>query len=216
MVSEIVLLRKRHGLRAVLFRDPIFTLSRERTVEMAEALRRAGTQIEYACETRLDYLDKELVDLLHACGLRALNVGIEAFSDAVLKSSKRKPVEKEHQEAIIAYAKEKGIHVSAFFILGFPGDTEDTIRQTIEYAVSLNVHVAQFTLCTPYPGTLFYKSVENRIFEKDFEEFNAYTPVYQAPYVTPSRLLELKDYAYRRYYLRPRWMWLFLRETLGY
>ena len=87
-----------------------------------------------ACETRLDMLNEEIIDLFYESGLRGLNVGIESINTDVLKKADRIPINIEYQTKIINYCHKKGIRVAAFYVFGLEADTKESINSTIEYA----------------------------------------------------------------------------------
>lgn len=205
VLEEVRSLVKDYGVRGLLFRDPLFTADRKRVVAMCEGLLRAGLYVRWACETRLDLLDQPLLDLMYRAGLRVLNVAVESSDEAVLAGVKRKNAAVSHQEAIIHYCDQKGIRVTVFYVLALPEDTEATVRQTVSYAKRLNTHVAQFFVCTPFPGTDFYESLKERIFETNWERFDCYTPTFRHDHLQPEQILRLKEWAYCSYYYRPAW-----------
>jgi len=214
VIREIEYLIKNFQIKSLLFRDPIFTLDRKYVKDLARQLIDKKIKIEWACETRLDCLDEELIDLLYQSGLRAFNVGIESSNEMVLQNIKRLPIKNELQERLIKYCQRKGINISAFYILGLPTDTKQSIKQTIKYAKYLNTNTAQFTICTPYPGTSFYNEVKDLIFEKDWEKFDAYTPVFKLNNLTSEELLKLKEFAHVSYYFRFRWLLKFILKQI--
>ena len=217
VADEIQYLIKEYGVKAIDFRDAVFTLDRERTIKLMQEIIKRQIKIIWSCETRLDRLDKELIKIMHQAGLMHINVGIESFDSEVLKKSNRLPIEYKHQEEIISYCHKKGITVAAFYILGLENDTEETILKTIEYAIKLNTLVAQFTISTPYPGTCFFDKIksEGRLLTENWTDFDAYTPVYKHQFVTAEKLLALKEKAFVSYYFRraylfkhmPRYFW---------
>jgi len=214
LIAEVKYLINNFKIKSLLFRDPIFTLNRKFVREFAEQLIAQKIKIAWACETRLDLLNEELIDLFYQSGLRAFNVGIESSDPNILKDFKRLPIKEDHQEKIIRYCEKKGINISAFYILGLPTDTPGSIKKTIAYAKKLNTNTAQFTICTPYPGTLFYEEVKDKIYEKDWEKFNAYTPVFTLANLSHDQLLFYKEKAHVSYYFRLIWIWKFLKNYI--
>ncbi|MFH1996752.1 MAG: radical SAM protein [Candidatus Omnitrophota bacterium] len=205
VLDEIGELIERYGMKAMLFRDPIFTADRARTVEIMTGILERGYTITWACETRLDKLDKELIELMRKAGMRVINVGIESYDEDVVKKASRKPIALEHQEEIVRYCDELGIRVTAFYMFGMPDDTEESLFRTIRYAKKLNTHVAQFFIFTPFPGTKYYQDVAPEIYEKEWEKFDCYTPVFRHKNLTPETILRLKERAFVSYYYRPQW-----------
>lgn len=212
ITKELIQLQENYGIKGILFRDPLFTVNKQRVKDIASGITKNNLDFEWACETHFEYLDKELIDKLYDSGLRSINVGIESYNEDVLKKATRHYAEKKHQEEIISYCDKKGIKIAAFYILGLPDDTKESINQTIGYAKKLNTFVAQFFICTPFPGTEFYKQVENKIFEKDWEKFDSFTPVFEHKNLKREELLKLKEEAFISYYFRPRWLAKYLRR----
>jgi radical SAM superfamily enzyme YgiQ (UPF0313 family) len=212
VVAEIRELVERFGLRGLLFRDPLFTADRRRVCAIAEGLLAAGLNLRWACETRLDLLDPRLIALLYRSGLRVLNVAVESSDEAVLAGVKRKNPAFDHQESIIRYCDRQGVRVTVFYVLGLPEDTEETIRRTVAYAKRLNTHVAQFFVCTPFPGTAFYESLKDRIFEPNWERFDCYTPTFRHDHLAPEQIQRLKEWAFCSYYYRPAWLFAAARR----
>jgi radical SAM superfamily enzyme YgiQ (UPF0313 family) len=207
VVDEIEYLVNNYGIKSFLFRDPLFTLDMDRTRKICERIIKRNLDVEWVCETRTDRLDEPLVDIMHEAGLRGINIGVEAFDLNLLKKMNRKPPTHELQEKIINYCEEHGVRIAAFHVLGIPGQDKAAIRQTIEYAKYLNTSFAQFTIATPYPGTKFYDQVKNDIMmNEDWEKYSAYIPLLKSDQYTSEELLQLKETAFREYYLRWRWI----------
>ena len=120
-------------------------------------------------ETRLDLLTEEKLRMMYDVGLRNVNIGIETSDKDIAKKNKRLLVQETHQDKMIRLCNDIGIKVSAFYIIGYEGDTAETIRKTVDYAISLNTPVARFSVSTPYPGTGFYAQLEkeDRIISHD-------------------------------------------------
>ena len=215
IVDELTYLHESYGAQAVLFRDPNFSLDMKRTAELCEKIIEARLPIHWACETHLSRLNRPLVELMYRAGARAITVGIESRSPAVLKSSHRPDCGEQHLLDMVAYCERVGVSIMAGYILGAPGDTAESIRHTIEYAKFLNTSFAQFTVCTPYPGTKFFADVERRLLTRNWERFDSYTPVFEHPTLSAEELVELKQQAYREYYFRPRWIAKYLRGQVN-
>ncbi|MCM8786995.1 MAG: B12-binding domain-containing radical SAM protein [Candidatus Omnitrophica bacterium] len=211
VINEIKYLIKDYQIKALDFRDPNFTLDKKRVENIAKEIIKNNIKVYWSCETHLNSLDKNLVKILYKAGLRNINVGIESGNEEVLKNSKRINSNKKHQKEIINYCQSLGISVAAFYILGLPSDTSETIKETIKYSQELNTMIAQFSLCTPYPGTKFYEEIKDKIFEKDWEKFDEYHPVFRHESLSFKELMSLKEKAWVSYYFRPKYIFNFLR-----
>ncbi len=204
---------ERYGMKAFLFRDPLFSIDRKRSIAIAQGILARGYKVKWACETRLDLLNEELIDIFYASGLRVINVGVESSSDEVLKNIDRIPIPVAHQERIIRYCDRLGIRITAFYVLGLPMDSAAGIHDTIAYAKRLNTHAAMFYLATPFPGTEYYESVKKEILTEDFEKMDCFTPVVRHPELSPAELTKLLEKAYLSYYYRPRWALALIRRA---
>lgn len=214
IVDEIRYLTDRYHIHGIAFRDPNLTFDKERARDFSELLLRHNLDIRWGMEARTDRLDIELIDLLYRSGLRSIEVGVESADEEVLRGNRRKAIERPQQEKMIEHCHRLGIRVIANYTLGLPNDTAEGIRNTIRYAKKLNTFAIQFTITTPYPGTQFYETVKDAIFEKDWERFNGWTSVYRHPAISPEELHRLREFAYVSYHLRPRYVWRFLKSTI--
>jgi len=189
----------------VQFRDPLFGVKKGLIEEFSAELKSRKVNIEWGMETRLDLLNEDNLSMMFDVGLRLINVGVETKDPFVAKQNKRKLVKEHYQERIVDYCRKKGIKVAAFYILGLESDTEETIKETIKYAISLNTFLARFSISTPYPGTAFFDDLNSagRILTHEYEEYTQFNLVYEHQNLTPTQAKSLLEYAYRRYYIRP-------------
>lgn len=206
VVDEIEQLKEKFGIKSFLFRDPMFTLDMKRAREISEEMIKRNLDLEWVCETRVDSLDESLVDIMYKAGLRAINIGVEAFDLKLLKKMNRKPPAHELQEKMVNYCEDHGVRMMAFYVLGIPGQTKEDIEKTINYSKELNTSFAQFTIATPYPGTKFYEEVKDDIIDKDWKKYNAYMPLLKSENYSNEELSKYKEKAYKEYYFRKQWI----------
>lgn len=208
VIGEIKELKNNYGVRAIDFRDPLFTCGKQRTRKFADRLTAENLKIIWSCETRLDQVDKDLLDIMYRAGLRNINVGIESSNPEILKKSQRLPVLNTYQNEMMAYCHKLRITVAAFYLIGLEDDTKESILETIKYAKKLNTLVAQFAIITPYPGTKFFEKLEKEelITNHNWEDYDEYTPVFKHKNLKTEELLELKERAFTSYYFRPAYL----------
>jgi anaerobic magnesium-protoporphyrin IX monomethyl ester cyclase len=211
IVDEIERLCDQVGRPYVVFRDPLFSEQRARCVELCDEIQARGLALRFEAETRLDRLDVELLDMLHAAGFRAMSFGVESLDPATLKKAGRRPIPPAHQRTIIEHCRKKGIVTAAFYVLGFLQDDWHSIAATIDYATELGSTFAQFKILTPYPGTPMFKQLEPLLTETDWEKFDGYTPTFRHPNLSASELRFLLGAAYTRFYVRPSYLADFLK-----
>jgi radical SAM superfamily enzyme YgiQ (UPF0313 family) len=213
ILDELAYLQDTHGRLHVVFRDPLFSQDRERVMGLCEGILSRGLTHTFECETRLDRLDRALLMTMHRAGLRAISFGVEAVAAATLKKVGRRPIPELHQRAILAACRDLGIVTAAFYVFGFSEDTRESIGATINYAIELGSTVAQFKILTPYPGTPLFGRMEATITERDWEQFDGFTPTFQHPALTHAELRLLLGSAYTRFYMRPSFLTNYLRIT---
>jgi radical SAM superfamily enzyme YgiQ (UPF0313 family) len=203
VVAEIEKICATYGETYFIFRDPLFTEERERAIGIAEGILRKNLKVGFECETRLDDLDKPLLDLLRRAGLDTITFGVESMDPATLKRVGRRPIPPEHQREIISYCRDKNITTEGFYVIGFLTDTVESIRATIDYAVDLGSTAALFKVLTPFPGTPLFKHMKSLITESDWEKFDGYTPTFKHPNMSHEELKHLLGYAFTKFYIRP-------------
>ena len=212
VLDELEYLVQKFKIKAVLFRDPLFSINRRRARQIAEGIIERKLNIKWVCETRMDLLNEDLIEIFYRSGLRVINVGVESSDETVLKKIDRIPIPVEQQERMIRYCDKLGIRVTTFFVLGLPEDSAAKIRESVEYAKRLNPHAAMFYMATPFPGTDYYNMVKDRLLTDDYEKMDCFTPVVRHPELSPAELEKLKEWAYVSYYYRPRWFLALLRR----
>jgi radical SAM superfamily enzyme YgiQ (UPF0313 family) len=135
-------------------------------------------------------------------------MGIETASDELL-SKYSKGLNRDTIERAISLCKKHGIRVLAHFMLGLPGDTEENIQQTIEYALKLDPYFASFNIAMPRMGTKFREqALEEGLVDKDVTvlDNSISMPVYETAELSKEHLWELRNLAIRRFHLRPRFI----------
>ncbi|HIE51069.1 MAG TPA: radical SAM protein [Armatimonadetes bacterium] len=173
VVGEIVWCLERYDLRSVYFDDDTFDLGKRRILRLCEEMKKRGLNLPWAVMARADTCDREMLEAMAEAGLYAIKYGVESGVQEILdRCGKRlslKTVEK-----TVKITKELGIKVHLTFTLGLPGETEETIRRTINYALKLDPDSVQFSLTTPFPGTAYYQMLRRRGFllASDWAEFD--------------------------------------------
>jgi anaerobic magnesium-protoporphyrin IX monomethyl ester cyclase len=150
------------GYDRISFADDVFTLRRRRVLEVCAEIARRGLQFYWECLARVDSLnDATYVEMVHA-GCRRVYFGIESGDNTVLKLMNKKITTQEAQHAVIA-AHQAGLEVGAFFILFYPGETNQTVMNTLHFATSLPLDYLGLTMPYPLPGTALYERVKSQI-----------------------------------------------------
>ncbi len=203
IVDELEQLCHRYPHPRVIFRDPLFTQNRDRSLTFCEQIRSRGLKLRFDVETRLDMLDAELLREMRAAGLSSVAFGVESVDPETLKRAGRRPIPEPHQRAMVDTCHKLGIVTVAYYVFGFLRDDWRSIAATISYSIALGTTVAQFKLLTPYPSTPMWKQFAGLVTETDWENFNGYTPVFRHPNLTAEEVKFLLGAAYARFYVRP-------------
>lgn len=153
VVDELEHLVRDLGVQYVIFRDPLFSANKKRVAAICELIVARGLKVRWRCETRIDCLDENTIEAMAKAGCVGVNFGVESIDPQVQKNVARKPItEKEFLDTIALFRKH-GIATFAFFVVGLPGDTVDTIVDSIRFALKLQASWTQFTVATPFIGT---------------------------------------------------------------
>ncbi len=210
VVSEIEYLVDKFKVKQIVFTDDELTVNRRFIYGLVEGLKSRGIDITFACGSRVDHVDKKILEFLYKNGCVALYFGVESASQETLDRIGKK-IRVEQAEKVFKWIKSIGGFATASFILGFPWETIDDMKKTIEFAVKLDPDYAQFTVLTPYPGTPLYHYAlkHNLIEDSNWEHYTTLKPVMRGFRFTRKQLERMLRYAYRRFYLRPRFI---LRE----
>jgi radical SAM superfamily enzyme YgiQ (UPF0313 family) len=158
IADECEWLYDRFGYKQVSFVDPIFPFYKQEGVDFAEEMIRRGLheKMVWITETRVDLVNFELMAAMREGGLRRVMFGFETGSPEQLKRIRKGARVDRGVEAALA-AKQAGVGVVGFFMIGIPGSTREDIEATIEYASRvLDIDFAKFTVFVPYPGTAEY------------------------------------------------------------
>jgi radical SAM superfamily enzyme YgiQ (UPF0313 family) len=138
------------GIRDIEFKDQFFTIKRDNVIELCKQIISNELDIKWRCQTRLEALDEELIDLMALSGLEIIFFGVESASDDILNSFNRPANNIEKMKSLIKYLNKKGVVTIAFYIIGFPEDTWESINDTLELAVKLESTTASFFIYNPY------------------------------------------------------------------
>ncbi|MBI3987181.1 MAG: B12-binding domain-containing radical SAM protein [Lentisphaerae bacterium] len=155
-VAEIEYLYREKGVRYFFVYDDVFVMKRARVLSILEHLRRLNlSDAHFQCQARANLLDEELLAALRATNFVRVSIGIESGSEAMLERC-NKGVTKPHCRTACTLIRAAGMEPRASFIIGFPYETRATAEATIAFSQELDLLHANFTVMTPYPGTIVY------------------------------------------------------------
>ncbi len=223
VIKELAYYQEKLGIKEFAFYDDVFTLNKERAYNISEGIIKNGLKMYWTCETRVNLVDKELLLQMKKAGCYAIAYGIESASKEILDSI-CKDISLDQVEEAVRMTREAGIQTVGYFMLGSPGETYETIRQTIDFAKKLKLDFAQFSITTPFPGTQLYEMyMADRKGEKiPWESFvyagtgEGITPVFESELLSRNEIRQWAKRAYREFYLRPSYPWQRIRQTKSF
>ena len=203
------------GLRNVHMYADLFTVNRDHVMGICEGMIREGLNFRWTCNSRVDYVDPEMLEVMSKAGCWLISWGIESANEQIRKQVRKGTTDEKIVRAL-EWSKRAGIMNWGYFIIGLPGETEETIRETIDFSKKLPLDLALFHIAAPYPGTpFFFEVVENGWFrpgttweEVDMDE----STVLDYPGLPAERIEYWARRAFREWALRPRPLWTFLKS----
>ena len=157
------------GYERVWFADDCFTLNRNRLLSICDELISRCIHVGWECLSRVDTVDLEVANRMRHAGCVRVFFGIESGNDMILKVMRKHATVKQAREAVEVFRK-AGVQTGAFFILGYPGEDEETILDTVNFASSLPLDYLSFTFPYPIPGTPLFERVKDRMMHEDWKE----------------------------------------------
>jgi len=152
---------KNLGINNVMMYADLFTVNRQQVMDICRAMIEEKIDMQWMCNSRTDYVDEEMLQMMAKAGCHMISWGLESGSPEILKRT-RKGTNPTKAEQALQWSKNAGIKNFGYFIIGLPGETEETIQQSIAFSKKLPLNVAIFHIAAPYPGTpFFYEVVEN-------------------------------------------------------
>ncbi len=219
VADEIEQLIKVYKAKEIKFFDDTFTVNKKRVMEILAELKKRNLKFPWSCLTRVNCVDFELLKAMKEAGCWQIAYGLESGDQRMLDIMKKGITVEQNRNAVV-WAKKAGINVRAFFVLGMPGETLESINKTIDFAKSLPIDVATFYMLTLYPGNELYDMVKEKgaILHEDYSQYNPLIDVNQTKlaYVpeglTESQIKNLVSKAYKEFYFRPGYI---IRQALS-
>lgn len=215
IVEELELLVKNYGINAFMFEDSTFIIDAEWVRSICDLMIHKKLGLRWCCNVRADLLTEDLLSIMIKAGLSKINMGVESASQRVLDEIYEKGITIEGVKRALRMAKERGIYVQGYFMLGTPGETHEEMKQTIRFAAREPFDDALFDITTPFPHTELWKRTKQFI-TKDYEDFDCFhTSVYELEGFKPGKIERMKKRAFLRFYLHPTRILQTFKTVLG-
>jgi len=211
VVSEIGYLKKKHGVRCVMFMDETFTADKRRVYDFCARMRKENLKVTWLCYAGINEVDDDMLRDMKGAGCFQVYYGIESGVQRLLDLMHKK-IDVDRISAVVARTRAAGLEVRGQFMLNYFNETREDIQKTIAFARKLKLDYAEFSVFFPLPGSEVFSSLsaEGRIsFSRpaDFEVFQQGTSLFLDPIIVlgkaeKTELRGLVKKAYRDFYLR--------------
>lgn len=204
VADEMEFLSKGFKVKEIMFYDDVMTFKRAHITGICEEILSRNLKIKWETPARVDNIDAPLLELMHRAGCIRLRYGVESGDEEVLAEMNKKVDLKQARHAF-KMTKNAGIGTFAYFMLGYPGETADSIKKTINLALELNPDFVMFTVTTPYPKTPLYAMARGKgyIINDYWREFSlGNMGRSRIPYLFPG-VDSWARTAYMKFYFRP-------------
>ncbi len=205
---------KKLGINDVMMYADLFTVNRQQVMDICNAMIDEKIDMKWMCNSRTDYVDEEMLQTMAKAGCHMISWGIESGSAEILKRV-RKGTNPDKAKQALAWARKADIKNFGYFIIGLPGETEETIQETIAFSKKLPLNVAIFHIAAPYPGTpFFFEVTKNGWFRPgvNWEQVDMdKSTVLDYEYLSAERLNYWQKRATREWVLRPGPIWTILK-----
>ncbi|MDJ0753636.1 MAG: radical SAM protein [Ardenticatenaceae bacterium] len=217
-IMEELWMLKNLGMDNIHMYADLFTVHRDQVMGLCKLMIDEGIDIKWTCNSRVDFVDEEMLQMMAKAGCWFISWGIESGNEDILKHA-HKGINLDKAQKALTWARQAGIKNWGYFIIGLPHETKETIRQTIEFSKKLPLDIALFHVAAPYPGTpFFFEVIENDWFRKDTRwemvDMDKGT-VLDYPGLSAEELLYWQKRAFREWAFRPGPMLTYLKMLLS-
>lgn len=213
VAEEVKLLQDNYGIKEICFYDDTFTANRREVKAFCRAVCEMELDLTWSCFARIDTFDDETFRMMKEANCHQVMYGVETNNTEILNNMNKK-MDPDKVEEVIRATQKLGIDVRAAFMLGSPGETEQTMEEMIQYAIHLDPDLALFNVTTPFPGTEMFRWADenNYLRTKNWEYYDLSEPVLELPTVSAEKVQKYYRAANRRFLLRPRFIWKRLKR----
>jgi len=214
LADEIEYCIEHFNIKSVIFFDDVFTINKKRAMELCNELNSRNIKIKFRCETRVNAVDKELLEALKKNGCKQISFGVESGCQKVLNEWNKGITLKQIEQAF-ATVDEVGIQtLQAYMMIGAPKtETNETIEESLSFIMKLNPDLVQWSIACPFPSTKLGNWYEENYERLDFSSMmytniasiDGWKPEYRCQNLTTEELWIWMKKVYRAYYFRPKY-----------
>ena len=182
VVDEMEWLKNKHKPDAFTFHDETFTFDKKRVLKICEGIKNRNINVPWDCSTRADQISTDILGKMKNANCQLVSFGVESGSQEILNAMKKGTTVEQNEKAI-RMTKKVGLSVTISVIIGYPGETKDTLQQTLDFIRRTEPDDVHMSLATPYPGIELYDVVKDlglRMFE-DWSRCDMQMQVFENP-----------------------------------
>ncbi|MEM2704071.1 MAG: radical SAM protein [Candidatus Bathyarchaeia archaeon] len=201
VVEELEWLKDEHGAEAFSFYDDTLTLDRDRIYKILELMQQKKVNLPWNCQTRTDLVSKEILINMKKAGCELVSFGVESGSQKMLDAMKKGTTVKQNENAV-KWAKEAGLIVAVSIIIGYPGETAETLMETFDFIERVKPDMVYLCTAAPYPGTVLYELIRElgwKMYE-DWSRFDTIDFAFENPFMPNDFLRKIRSDFYNRFY----------------
>jgi len=219
VVDEMEQLHTKFGVNEIIFFDDIFTMNKKRVYDICEEIRKRKLDISWNCEAHVRTIELDLLRKMKKAGCWQISYGVESGNQKILDNIK-KGIKLQEIEDAVRLTKKAGILARGYFILGLPGETKESIQDTINFAKKLKLNNALFSMLVPFPGTELYNDIKNfgKITQVDWSNFRMTTtePIFVPDALTKEELKRFSKKAYKSFYMSPGFIFRYIKNIRSF
>lgn len=213
VVDELEWAKDKFGIDNFLFWTESFTLDKKYALGITEEILRRKLKISWVCNSRVDDVDKEMLNRFKKAGCWMIGYGIESGDEDILEKT-RKGIHVNESINAVGLTKKSGLQVAAYYVLGLPDETKKSIKKTIELANRLDADFTQFYCAVPYPGCDLYEEAKKRkwLNTNDWTKFEQNYSILDMDGITAKEVMSFRKTAYLHFYFHPRRIYKILKR----
>jgi radical SAM superfamily enzyme YgiQ (UPF0313 family) len=203
----------KYRIKEISFEDDTFTCNHTRLKKLCHFLVSSKLKISWSCSARVNTVNNELLKLMRQAGCWQISYGIESGNQQILDSVKKNVTLDQIKTAVKA-THQAGILAKGFFIIGFPGENQQTLQDTAHLLKTLPLSDISLFKLTPFPGTQIYNSIKNHGKNKNlaWQHMNLLDTTYIPVQLNKAQLNEFQNKQILKFYLRPKIIFLYLKR----
>lgn len=207
IIEEVKYLVENFGIKEISLSDDTFTISKSRVMDFCRKILNDKINLTWSCNSRVEKIDEEVLKLMKKAGCHHICYGIESADDKILENI-NKNINLDKARALIKLTKKVGITCRASFMFGNPGETEETMQKTLDFAIAVKPDFAVFNITTPYPGTPMYEWAKENgyLMDEDWFSYHGSKVHLKLPTLSPEKIEEFHKYAFKQFYFRPKYI----------